>query len=226
MASVYGLMDPRSDRMRYIGKALDVEQRDRNHLKQRKYGRSPKDEWLRELHARGLRADMIVLEDCAAAESAAREKYWIARALSRGVPLLNMKHGGQGRLNTSAQTRKRISEGNKGKGHGPEWRAAHAAALRGSKASEETKAKMRRAHTGNQRAQKWNYVATFPDGRRVEIENVGVFCKEHGITPQTIWNNAAAGKGQTRSGLHFVRIERRSALNLKEHSHQNHHRIE
>jgi len=216
MSAVYALIDPRSDQMRYIGKALDVEQRDRNHFKQRKCGRSAKDEWLRELHARGLRADMIVLEECTPGESADREKYWIARARWRGMPLLNMKHGGQGRLSTSVETRKRISDAVKGKGHGPEWRAAHAAALRGRKASPETKAKMGRAQMGNQRAQKWNYAAIFPDGRRVEIQNVAVFCKEHGTTPQNIWNHAA-DRRQTRNGLRFVRTERRSALNLKGH---------
>jgi hypothetical protein len=217
MAAIYALIDPRSHQLRYIGKALDTEQRDRNHVKQVRHSHSPKDEWLRELRAAGLRHDMIVIEECAPSESAAREKYWIARALLRGAPLLNMKHGGQGRLNTSAETRKRISEANKGKGHGPEWRAARTEWLRGRKASPETKAKMGRARALNQNARKWDYIATFPDGRLVEIQNVAVFCKEHGITSQQLWN-FAAGMGQAKSGLHFARIERRSALNLKEHS--------
>jgi len=215
-ASVYALIDPRSHQLRYIGKALDVRQRDRNHFKQCRFDNSPKDEWIRKLRASGLRPDLIVIEGCTPAESAAREKYWIARAHWRGIPLLNMKHGGQGRINTSEETRARISASNKGKGHGPEWRAAHAAALRGRKASDETKAKMSRAHTGNQRAQKWDYTAIFPDGRRVEIENVAVFCKEHGLTAQMIWQSAAR-KWQTGNGLHFARTEHRKCSIFKEH---------
>jgi len=225
MASVYALIDPRSHQLRYIGKALDVRQRDRNHFKQAKWERSRKAAWMRELRAAGLRPDLIVIEECTPAESAAREKYWIARALWRGIPLLNMKHGGQGRINTSEETRKKISDAVKGKGHGPEWRAAHAAALRGRKASDETKAKMSRAHIGNQSAQKWNYTAIFPDGRRVEIENISVFCKEHGTTPQQLWN-AAAGIVQTLNGLRFVRAERRSALHFQGECHKDHHRFE
>ena len=217
MAAVYALIDPRTHQLRYIGKALDTEQRERNHFNQSKYGNAPKSEWVRELRAAGLRPEMLVIEECAPADSADREKYWIARARVRGAPLLNMKSGGQGRIQTSAETRKRISEGNKGKGHGSEWRAAHAAALRGRKASDETKAKMGKQRMGNQHAQKWNYVATFPGGKRVEIENVAVFCKEHGITPQQLWN-FAAGMGQAKSGLLFARTERRSALTFKEHS--------
>jgi hypothetical protein len=206
--------------MRYIGKALDMRVRYRRHFSRCRHEHSRKAEWIHELRAAGLEPDTIVLEDCAPSESAAREKYWIARARWRGIPLLNMKHGGQGRLDTSAETRKRISEGNKGKGHGPEWRAAHAATLRGRKASVETKAKMSRALTGNERARKWDYTAIFPDGRRVAIENVAAFCKEHGHTPQSIWN-VAAGKRQTNFGLRLERTERRKcseSLN-KEHCH-------
>lgn len=214
-ASVYALIDPRTHQACYIGKALDVDLRDRNHFNQCKHEHSRKATWLRGLRAEGLRPDLIVLEECKPEESAAREKYWIARARWRGIPLVNMKHGGQGRLNTSAETRKRISEAVKGKGHGAEWRANHAEAMRGRKHSNETKAKMGRAHMGNQRAQKWDYVAIFPNGRRDGIENVGVFCKEHGIGPWRIYSIAAAGKGQTKNGLRFVRTERRSALHLR-----------
>lgn len=209
MASVYALIDPRSDQVRYIGKALDVRLRDRNHFNQSKYERSPKAAWIRGLRAEGLRPDSIVLEECSPDESAAREKYWIARARWRGIPLLNMKHGGQGRLNTSEETRARISAAVKGKGHGPEWRAAHAATMRGRKASAETKEKMRHdGRLGNQRARKWDYTAIFPDGKRVEIENVSLFCKEHGVSHMSICQ-AAAVKGQTRNGLRFVRAEHR-----------------
>ena len=209
MAAVYALIDPRTHQACYIGKALDVALRERNHFKQWKWERSRKSEWMRELHAVGLRPEMIVIEECSAVESAAREKYWIARALSRGIPLLNMKHGGQGRLNTSDETRRKISEAVKGKGHGPEQCAAHAQFMRGRKFSAETKEKMARAQMGNQRAQKWDFLVIFPDGRREAIESIGAFCKEKGITLQRAYLIAAAGKGQTKGGLHFVRTERR-----------------
>jgi hypothetical protein len=207
--AVYALIDPRSDQLRYIGKALDVGQRDRNHFNQGKYERSRKGAWIRELRAAGLRPDLIVIEECTPDESATREKYWIARARWRGIPLLNMKHGGQGRLNTSEETRARISASNKGKGHGPEWRANHAAFMRGRKQSAETRAKKGRSLMKNHNARKWNYTAIFPDGKREEITSIGVFCKEHGIGPGSIHCIAASGKGQTRNGLRFVRAEHR-----------------
>lgn len=225
MASVYALIDPRSHQLRYIGKALKTEQRERNHFNQCKYEHSPKGEWMRELRSAGLQPEMIVIDECEPAESANREKYWIARALSRSAPLLNMKSGGQGRVKTSAETRRRISEAVKGKGHGAEWRVNHAEFMRGRKASLETKAKMGRAQTKNQNARKWNYTAIFPNGRREEIENVAVFCKKHSFTPQEIWN-FAAGMAQARSGLRFVRTERRSAHKLRSTPGENYSRIE
>jgi hypothetical protein len=87
--------------------------------------------------------------------------------------------------------------------------------MRGRKQSAEQIAKRMRNQGGNQNARRWDYIAIHPDGRREIIENIGVFCKEHGVAHQRLHLIAAAGKGQTRSGLRFERTERRSAPNSR-----------
>jgi hypothetical protein len=212
MARLYALMDPRTDEMRYIGQSRNTKLRDKGHFNQCKYYETPKDLWIRELRAAGMRPDTIVLEEVHPNARDERERYWIKRARERGVPLLNIGPGGRGTgFPPTPETRRKISESNKGKGHSLEWRAAHAAFMRGRKQSPELRAKRAAAIVANQNARKWDYIAIFPDGRRETIENVGVFCKEHGIAHQRLHFLAAAGEGQTRKGLRFERTERRSA---------------
>lgn len=191
MQSVYALLDPRTCDLRYIGMTQDVAARVQKHIREAPRTHSARGNWLRDLKSNGLQPISIVLDEYATRKQASDgERYWISRAASRGIALLNRTSGGQdGSLSdeskakigaknrgrrpspetrakmsaaakarvgrtVSAETRAKISAANKGKGHGPEWCAAHAERLRGRKASPETRAKMSASRMGNQNARR------------------------------------------------------------------------
>jgi len=58
--SIYALIDPRDNAVRYIGCAIDTEERFKQHLKDR--GNTPKCKWLAELRQCGLLPKLEVLE--------------------------------------------------------------------------------------------------------------------------------------------------------------------
>ncbi len=131
MAIIYGLFDPRTGALRYVGKAADPEVRLREHLlRARKGGRVHLDCWLRLLLHEETAPQMQVLErvpeDVAWQD---RERFWISYYRERGADLLNLTDGGDGLSGCPLATREKM-----------------AAAKRGRVASEATRAKMRESH--------------------------------------------------------------------------------
>lgn len=91
---IYGLVDPRTKTIRYVGKSKNPFTRAKNHLaearmKSRRGGQ--RLVWLRELLTAGVEPDVVILE-CVHGMWAEREKTWIA-AISG---LLNGHPGGAG----------------------------------------------------------------------------------------------------------------------------------
>jgi hypothetical protein len=86
--AIYALCDPLTNEVKYIGQADDPAARLSGHL-QDLGEQSPKGEWLRELHSRGLRPVQKVLERVSRADSGAAEVWWIAYYLSLGAALTN-----------------------------------------------------------------------------------------------------------------------------------------
>lgn len=85
---IYALVDPRDDTVRYVGCAIDVEERFNQHLRDR--GNTPKCEWLAELKRHGLLPGLEILEVVDGFFGAfSREDYWISKMLSAGMPLTN-----------------------------------------------------------------------------------------------------------------------------------------
>ena len=177
--AIYGLIDPRTHRIRYVGKSVHLEQRWRDHVREARYDisrRTLKGLWVRDLRAAGLRPDLIVLEECGT-DWSSREKYWIKRI----VGLLNETSGGQ--VGCKQEAAKKISaalKANKTR-HGAEWRKKHSLAMRGKRHTAETKKKMAAARSGNQNALKWKYVAIDPVGNRFSIVRPEQFCNERGL---------------------------------------------
>src|SRR5437660_7006885 len=86
--SIYALIDPRENTISYIGCAVDIEKRFKEHLKDR--ANTPKCQWLAELKRRGLSPQLEILETSRSFFNAFnRENYWINKMLSAGVPLTN-----------------------------------------------------------------------------------------------------------------------------------------
>lgn len=100
VAFIYALADPRDHAIRYVGKADDPPARLKSHLYPSAMTRdTPKNRWLRKLLVKGLRPELVVLEEVPAEEWEAAEQEWIAKmraAAPGGRRLLNGTAGGDG----------------------------------------------------------------------------------------------------------------------------------
>lgn len=159
---IYGLADPRTGEIRYVGKSTSGLRCPRDHrqpssLKKHNY----KSRWILGLHAAGLDYEVSVLEECAAAkELEAAEQRWIAYGRVFGWPLTNLTDGGDGAVgckhtaesvergivkrrgrHISAETRAKMSAAKKGKTLSPEHRQKIADSNIGKKMSAQTMAK-------------------------------------------------------------------------------------
>lgn len=146
---IYGLTDPESGAIRYIGKSTRPVERLTNHMNDR--SRCHRTNWLREIKARGQRPGMVILERVDGAwpwqES---ERFWIAYARSNGWPLTNNTSGGDGVPDLPTESRARIASTWKGRKHKTDSIEKMRAASAGRKHSNETKARMSAAHKGRQ----------------------------------------------------------------------------
>jgi hypothetical protein len=93
MAVIYGLTDPRTGEVRYIGKANDAAKRLQGHLRDERRRQTPLYSWVRKLAGREPTPRLIVLEVCGA-DWREPERRLIATARARGDRILNLADGG------------------------------------------------------------------------------------------------------------------------------------
>lgn len=91
---IYGLSDPRDDKLRYIGKANCAERRLKSHFRDSRRRGTPLYRWIRKLLAEGRAPSLRILESCAVTDWKQREIIWIGFAREIGIPLLNVASGG------------------------------------------------------------------------------------------------------------------------------------
>ena len=155
---IYGLVDPRDKKVRYVGKSKNPYARRDNHLsearmKNRRGGK--RLGWLRELNRVGVRPRVIILETVIGCWEE-REKHWIA-----SLPgLFNSHPGGSGGWGHLTREQ-RVAAGQKG-----------GAAGRGSPRCESFREKCRRRGI----AEAEDFVARSHKGRR-ESEKVAEHCR-------------------------------------------------
>lgn len=92
---IYGLLDPRTGALRYIGKANDAQKRLKSHLRDMKRRTTPVYLWMRELAAEGVAPKIKILDKCCERTWPDREVGQIAKARSEGADLLNVAKGGK-----------------------------------------------------------------------------------------------------------------------------------
>lgn len=92
MAAIYGLIDPRTGDLRYIGKAAHPGKRLLSHMRDASRRDTPVYRWIRKLASLGQQPEMLVLSECE--DWAAEERRLIASARARGYNLLNVADGG------------------------------------------------------------------------------------------------------------------------------------
>jgi predicted HicB family RNase H-like nuclease len=91
-AFIYGLLDPRDNTLRYVGKTVSERARLSNHLSDltsKKKGR-----WVKGLLRLGLAPKMVVLSEVPASEWQKEERAAISRYRALGCDLLNVCAGG------------------------------------------------------------------------------------------------------------------------------------
>ena len=90
---IYLLVDPRDGAVRYVGCTIDPDTRLSAHESSARVGKeSPKDDWIRELHAIGLAPLLRVIGEAATVGAAAcLEQEWIVHHLSDEADLFNRK---------------------------------------------------------------------------------------------------------------------------------------
>jgi len=112
---VYGLTDPRTGEVRYIGKSTVGLRRPRIHALPCSLHKGPgthKNVWIKSLLREGVTPGIAILDTCPSADSLSqREIEIISMYKAAGANLTNGTRGGEGgSFAKSAETRKRISE--------------------------------------------------------------------------------------------------------------------
>jgi len=120
MITIYGLTDPRTGCIRYVGKTVNISQRVKRHIYKAKKGEmGHKANWIRSMLRENLYPVALTLEICPEERWEQAEKIWIASLRRSGYPLTNAAYGGEG------------SCGRKGQRNSPEHRARISVAMRG-----------------------------------------------------------------------------------------------
>lgn len=159
--TIYGLCDPRTGQLRYVGKTCKaLEKRLREHVVEAGAGVAGyKNNWVRQLLVLNLAPEPFVIE-VAIGDGSVEEIHHIAQLRALGCDLTNTTRGGDGvmagrkhtpeaRARMSAAARKRkVAAGLKRAPMAPEARLKLSLALKGRTLSSETRAKMSAARVG------------------------------------------------------------------------------
>lgn len=119
---IYALIDPRTNAIRYVGKANNPQARFRVHVSPR--GKTYAQCWIRQLYKGGMRPKLIILEEIPQIFWRQREAWWIDFHKRRGCRLTNLIPGGIGPRSgrkPSKETRLKMSAARKGRKHDEEW---------------------------------------------------------------------------------------------------------
>jgi hypothetical protein len=145
---IYGLLDPETRAVRYVGKSCTGLKRPREHLAplQLRKHKNYKNSWVLSLKARGLNPIIRVLEVASDAEALFDlENRWMGFFRAQGADLTNLVESSRGALGWSHddEAKKKISEASKRRWkvnpivYTPEIREACGASMRGKKVDRE-----------------------------------------------------------------------------------------
>lgn len=91
---IYGLKDPETKEIRYVGKANNPKVRYHQHVKGGDLSNSHKRGWIDSLAKKGLVPELVILEVTDEKRWETREKHWIKYGLNNDWPLTNISAGG------------------------------------------------------------------------------------------------------------------------------------
>jgi hypothetical protein len=119
---IYGLYDPFTKKLRYVGKTNDLNKRLWTHTRSAERGQKTyKASWIRSLLKRNEKPVIDVIQETTEETWQKDEIFCIAQAEIEGAKLTNLTKGGDGLIgySPSEKTRKRLSEYNKSTGRTP-----------------------------------------------------------------------------------------------------------
>lgn len=144
---IYGLADPFTGDIRYIGKSIRPKERLRDHCNDRSV--CHRTNWIQSVLAQGDRPHLVILEELPdGANWQAVERKWIAYARRSHWSLTNSTDGGDGVVNLCAESKAKMLRTWTGRKHRPESLIKIGAASRGRKKSDASKQVMREKMTG------------------------------------------------------------------------------
>jgi hypothetical protein len=150
MFYVYGLIDPITKELRYIGKTKNIKIRYRDHLRGLNE-KNHKANWIKGLLKNNLKPEIIIIEENESEkECFSSEIFYIEYFKCIGARLTNLTLGGEGASvhRMSDEIRKKISLSHTGKKHTDETKQKIRKIRTGTKASEETRKKMSEGRKG------------------------------------------------------------------------------
>lgn len=140
--SIYVLIDPRTNEVRYVGKTVNPVRRLWSHINDKTV--CHRTNWIKSLLGLGLKPKMSIIESMDSSDDSLwqeRERYWV-EYYSKTCRLTNLDSGGVSGKIASAETRAKLSAAFKGRPKSPEHVAKVASAHRGRKCSPESIARM------------------------------------------------------------------------------------
>lgn len=137
MIYIYGLYDPLTLQLRYIGKSVNPKERYANHRNDSSV--TWKTNWIKFLKAKNEKPVLYIFEKHEKIDWKDLEIRYIAVARAKGIRLTNCTNGGDGVTNLSGPGKERMLKTWKGRKHKPETLIKLSKASKGRKHSKESK---------------------------------------------------------------------------------------
>ena len=118
---IYGLIDPCTQQIRYVGKTVNPKNRLKSHISAAKSKRGshlPVNRWMRKLLEQGMKPQMVILDSCSLWSWQEAEKWWIMFCRLNNIPILNITNGGESGFlggTLSEEVRQKMSADRKGR---------------------------------------------------------------------------------------------------------------
>lgn len=88
-ATIYKLLDPRNEKVRYVGCSANVQRRYKQHLCPADWRTDLIAQWVRLLASKGLKPQLVVIQEVVWERGEETEQYWIDRYRADGHKLYN-----------------------------------------------------------------------------------------------------------------------------------------
>ena len=144
---IYGLICPKTNTIKYIGKADDIKRRFRQHIYQSKYSDNNKNLWIKNLLKENYKPELEVIDEVPIGDWGYWEDFWIKYYKFLGSQLINEMGGGHGYGKHSPETIEKIRQSQIGEKN-PMFGKPGVMGMLGKTLSEKSKKKISEANKG------------------------------------------------------------------------------